>query len=168
MNIKPLTSTRAWKSEPRQNSFAFFACEQCCKKGPRRACFHSCYSRANSSQKKLILPTHEYEMPEKNTGERLPDSMTHFCGHQTQLRQPVKPTANVLFLLSVYTPMRYSSHMPRGSCLTLRTSYVRDLSAVSLLTFIVWAVHTWHFVSLDLQRDNWKKSVAVLRSSAWI
>lgn len=32
MNIKPLTSTRAWKSEPRQSSFAFFlACEQCCK-----------------------------------------------------------------------------------------------------------------------------------------
>lgn len=104
MNIKPLTSTRAWKSEPRQNSFAFFACEQCCKKykGPRRACFHSCYSRANSSQKIfLILPTHEYEMPEKNTGKRLPDSTTHFCGHKTQLRQTVKLTANYFFILFV-------------------------------------------------------------------
>lgn len=41
--------------------------------------FHSYYSRANSWQKKFILPAHEYEMHEKKTGEQLPDSMTHFC-----------------------------------------------------------------------------------------
>lgn len=81
MNIKPLTSTRAWKSEPRRSSFAFFFQREQCggeKKKTRRTCFHSCYSRAKVRTKNNNNNTSAW-IPNAWEVDRsqVPDFLTH-------------------------------------------------------------------------------------------
>lgn len=70
MNIKPLTSTRAWKREPRQSSFAFFFSMWTIRSKKKKKKHVERVSilvipPLKCVQQKIILPAHEYQMPEK-------------------------------------------------------------------------------------------------------